>query len=204
MRRPSNELWGSRGSVLRGGACAIGLSFSLVGCGATDEPPGRSVEGPELATLPTPKTTAEAREEATNVADAAPSAADLEPGHGHKLASIAMRSNVYISPDYQSTKLGYLRAGAVVDRAAVPSGYKRCKGGFYRIHPRGYVCVGTGASLDVSTAIVDCRPARPAARRAFPVRLRDFALAAPAPLRAPADAGGAAHRRRARPKAGAG
>jgi len=65
-----------------------------------------------------------------------------------------MRSFVYQLPDYQSTRLGYLRAGAIVERAKEPSGFKRCKGGFYRIYPRGFVCVGTGAALDVEHPVV--------------------------------------------------
>jgi hypothetical protein len=134
------------------------LAAALAGCGAPDEPPGRSIEGPDPVTLPAPPAAAPALSVASvpsgEAEEDAVSAEDLEPGHGHKLASIAMRSFVYIQPDYQSTRLGYLRAGAVVDRAAEPAGFKRCKGGFYRIHPRGYVCVGTGASLDVSHAVV--------------------------------------------------
>ena len=51
---------------------------------------------------------------------------DTEPGYGAKIASIAMRTWIYVSPNDRSTKLGYLRAGAVVDRAEVSAGTTNC------------------------------------------------------------------------------
>ena len=57
----------------------------------------------------------------------------LEPGHGAKIASIAMHTWIYVAPSDRSTKLGYLRAGAVVDRAEAPGGHRRAApGGWYR------------------------------------------------------------------------
>lgn len=130
--------------------CAAAL---LVACSAPEEPPGRSVDPadepaltsaqPPPAPLPLPRDAGEIE------LDIVPSIEDQEPGHGPKLASIAMRNYIYIAPDYQSTRIGYLRAGAIVDRAAVPAGFNRCKAGFYRIAPRGYVCAGVGASLEI-------------------------------------------------------
>src|SRR6185436_7807917 len=43
---------------------------------------------------------------------------------------------------------------AVVDRAEASSGTDGCAGGWYRIAPRGYVCVGNGASLSVEHPVV--------------------------------------------------
>ncbi|MCA9622111.1 MAG: L,D-transpeptidase [Myxococcales bacterium] len=60
-----------------------------------------------------------------------------------------MRTWVYQEPDDESTKLGYLRAGAVVERARDPAGTRGCEGGWYAVEPRGYVCVGKGASLEL-------------------------------------------------------
>ncbi|WP_437681640.1 L,D-transpeptidase [Sorangium sp. So ce131] len=65
-----------------------------------------------------------------------------------------MRTWIYVAPDERSTKLGYLRAGAVVDRAELPAGTDGCAGGWYRIAPRGYVCVGKGASLALEHQVV--------------------------------------------------
>lgn len=162
LLRANNEpiVSGKRGFFL----CALMGAVSL-GCGAPEEPPGRSVEEVEIAKLPTPP---EPSEQALLPEVKEPLPADFEPRHGYKLASIAMRSNVYIAPDYQSTKLGYLRAGAVVDRAREPSGFKRCRGGFYAIKPRGYVCVGTGATLDITNPIVEAVVRGPRRGQPFP------------------------------------
>ncbi|MRG91256.1 L,D-transpeptidase family protein [Polyangium spumosum] len=65
-----------------------------------------------------------------------------------------MRTWIYVAPDDRSTKLGYLRAGAVVDRAETSAGTRRCEGGWYRIAPRGYVCVGKGATLSLDHQVI--------------------------------------------------
>ncbi len=141
-------------------ASVASVVSTVVACSAPEEPPGRNVEQvdpaeaqpavfsqPNTSSLPFPLDAAEPE------IDLTPTAEDLEPGHGHKLASIAMRNYIYIAPDYQSTRIGYLRAGAIVDRAAVAAGFNRCKAGFYRIAPRGYVCAGIGASLDIENPV---------------------------------------------------
>ncbi|MEZ4299592.1 MAG: L,D-transpeptidase [Polyangiaceae bacterium] len=127
----------------------VGLVAPALGCGAVEDPPGRTIvpatTGAELAL---PETGSPA---STGGPDAAEPALDTahEPGHGARIASIAMRTWIYVGPDDRSTKLGYLRAGAVVDRAEEPAGTTNCAGGWYRILPRGFVCVGKGASLAI-------------------------------------------------------
>ncbi|WP_437785342.1 L,D-transpeptidase [Sorangium sp. So ce1097] len=101
-----------------------------------------------------------------SLAASSPKEATL-PGQGAKIASIAMRTWIYVAPDERSTKLGYLRAGAVVDRAELPAGTKGCAGGWYRIAPRGYVCVGKGASLALEHQVVAAAVRGP--RRGAPV-----------------------------------
>ncbi|WP_437282085.1 L,D-transpeptidase [Sorangium sp. So ce375] len=78
-----------------------------------------------------------------------------------------MRTWIYVAADERSTKLGYLRAGAVVDRAELPAGTDGCAGGWYRIAPRGYVCVGKGASLALEHQVVAAAVRGP--RRGAPV-----------------------------------
>lgn len=68
-------------------------------------------------------------------------------------ALTATRKETYVfeRPSWRSTKLGYLRAGAVVKRSADPARTGRdCKGGWYQVEPQGYVCAGNTASLDIS------------------------------------------------------
>ncbi|WP_237245453.1 hypothetical protein [Sorangium cellulosum] len=104
----------------------------------------------------------------TSAVAASPAAKEATlPGQGAKIASIAMRTWVYVAPDERSTKLGYLRAGAVVDRAELPAGTDGCTGGWYRIAPRGYVCVGKGASLALEHQVVAAAVRGP--RRGAPV-----------------------------------
>ncbi len=81
-----------------------------------------------------------------------------------------MRTWVYIEPDDWSNKLGYLRAGAVVDRSRSSAGTLGCAGGWYRIEPRGYVCVGKGASLDLEHPVVEAGAQR--AHRGEPMPYR--------------------------------
>ena len=120
------------------------MAAMLLSCGESQEPPGRTLGQPaESPQLPLPQSEPRA-------ADDEPDRADIEPGQGAKLASIAVRTWVYQQPDGLSLKLGYLRAGAVVERGRLPAGTQGCAGGWYRIVPRGYVCVGKGASLDLS------------------------------------------------------
>ena len=69
------------------------------------------------------------------------------------LASIARETYVMLRPSWQSKKIGYLRAGAVVSRSAKPVGNRGCEGGWYEISPEGYVCVGKTATLDLSHPI---------------------------------------------------
>jgi hypothetical protein len=67
-----------------------------------------------------------------------------------ELAAIAAETSIYEEPRWSSRRLGYLRAGAVVRRGLEPvAAGPRCPGGWYRIEPRGHVCVGAMATLDL-------------------------------------------------------
>ncbi len=131
-------------------AVCLFVPVAVVACGNVEDPPGRALDRPPVvAKLELPAPAASISE-----APAEKKSVDDEPGHGAKIASIAMRTWIYVAPTDRSTKLGYLRAGAVVDRAENSAGTKNCEGGWYRIAPRGYVCVGKGASLDIRHQVV--------------------------------------------------
>ena len=57
-------------------------------------------------------------------------------------------------PSRDSPRLGYLRAGASAPTSSTPAGHDRCRGGWYAVKPRGYVCVGRRATLDASDPLV--------------------------------------------------
>ena len=68
---------------------------------------------------------------------------------GERAASIAWRTWVYTDVGRNRTRYGYLRAGAIVDVRGPPIKNDGCDGGWYRVNPRGFVCVGLGATLEL-------------------------------------------------------
>jgi hypothetical protein len=79
-----------------------------------------------------------------------------------ELASTAKETWVFATPNWKARRIGYLRAGSIVERRAEPVGKNRsCQGGWYRIEPRGYVCVGDKATLDVFHPVVEASKKRP-------------------------------------------
>ena len=87
-----------------------------------------------------------------------------------KVASIAMRTWIYQEPREHAQKLGYLRAGAIVRRASEAAGTEGCAGGWYAVAPRGYVCVGKGASLEFDHPVALVASAGPKRGEAMPYR----------------------------------
>lgn len=87
---------------------------------------------------------------------------------GEKLASIAWRTWIYTDVGPQRTRLGYLRAGAVVDARGPRIENPGCKGGWLRINPRGFVCLGKGATVDLDHPIVRQYATGPRRGEGFP------------------------------------
>ncbi len=78
-----------------------------------------------------------------------------------RLAAIARETWIYSQPDRKKARrLGYLRAGAVVERKPQAVSTKGCKGGWYEIAPEGFVCLGRSASLDPFHPVVDAAKRR--------------------------------------------
>ncbi len=80
---------------------------------------------------------------------------------GAQLASIAWRTWVYTDVGPHRTRYGYLRAGQIVDRREPAIHNAGCEQGWYRINPRGFVCVGRGATLDLTHPVVAASARRP-------------------------------------------
>ncbi len=72
----------------------------------------------------------------------------LAPPAQPELFAIAREVVIRERPSHQAPKIGYLRLGARVARSAEPAGTEGCRGGWYRVMPEGYVCVGNAATLD--------------------------------------------------------
>jgi hypothetical protein len=77
------------------------------------------------------------------------------------LVATSKQTPVYARPSLKAAKIGYLRAGAVVQRDRKPSGFEGCPAGFYGVAPEGFVCVGSAASVDAEHEL-----ARASVRRA--------------------------------------
>ena len=84
------------------------------------------------------------------------------------LGAIVKETWVFAKPSWGSRKLGYLRAGAVVTRESKSAGRAGCEKGWYRIAPRGYVCVGDKATIDVSHPVLAAAARRPDRTRGLP------------------------------------
>lgn len=162
--------------------CLFGALMVIAACERKD-PPGRLADAEPSVHLerPTGPAVDRSKPAPAAVASSAPPVdpARQEPGRGPKLASIAMRTWVYDAPSERSDKLGYLRAGALVDRAEDSAGTDGCDKGWYRVAPRGYACVGKGASLDVEHKIVLSAPRGP--RRGEPTPYTYVMSDSPAP-----------------------
>ncbi|WP_437602616.1 L,D-transpeptidase [Sorangium sp. So ce590] len=78
-----------------------------------------------------------------------------------RLASIAMLTRVYARPSTDAKRVGFLRAGAIVEMDPEPAGTAGCPGGFRKIKPFGYVCLGPDATLDLDHEIVRAAARRP-------------------------------------------
>jgi len=135
-------------------ASALVLLFAS-GCLARGEPPGAE-ERPIArgvvtagAPDPTPLAPASARVSPGSIVDALP----FTPT-GERAASVAWRTWIYTDVGPNRTRYGYLRAGATFDVRGPAIENDGCRGGWYRVNPRGFVCLGLGATLDLAHPVV--------------------------------------------------
>ena len=90
------------------------------------------------------------------------------PARAPQLVATHKETWVYASPSFKARKLGYLRAGARVARSEHAVGNAGCEGGWYRVEPRGFVCVGASASLDLEHAVATMASRRPDRTQGLP------------------------------------
>jgi hypothetical protein len=67
---------------------------------------------------------------------------------GPRVYARHLRAWIYLKPNRQSQRLGYLRPGQSLPRKERPTPGPGCKGGWYATLPKGYVCIGRRATLD--------------------------------------------------------
>jgi hypothetical protein len=76
--------------------------------------------------------------------------APLPPENGPQLGVVSERLVIRQFTDPSAPSLGMLRAGTRVARSPEPVSRVGCAGGWYAIRPRGFVCVGAEATLDLA------------------------------------------------------
>jgi L,D-transpeptidase catalytic domain len=110
------------------------------------------------------------------------------PEGAPRLGAVAMLTDVHARPDPKSTKVGYLRAGAVVEIDPDEQGKSGCPGGWRKIKPYGFVCVGSEATLDMENPIVRASTRRPDAAQKLPYMYGIATRGGPVYARIPSDA----------------
>lgn len=168
--------------------CATLAVLCAASCG-DDEGPGETAESAAEATS---ATTSASASEAPKIALSAgnetgsPAAQEAPPaGAQHVLGARAFATTVYAEPKRSGKKLGYLRVGATISRSAEPAGKRGCKGGWYAVEPRGYVCVGKDATTDVTDPLLRAAARRPRLDRPLPYRYGFVRAVLPLYLRVP-------------------
>lgn len=77
----------------------------------------------------------------------------LEPGAG-RIYSRSLRTWIYESPDRDSNRLGYLRAGGSAPLRGPAVDGRGCSRGYHPIRPRGFVCLDDHATLEPDDPVV--------------------------------------------------
>ncbi|HVU02323.1 MAG TPA: L,D-transpeptidase [Polyangiaceae bacterium] len=140
------------------------LAVLLSACSGKAPPGGEAPPRPSAVVV----SAASAETSSAAVASAKPDVGGVDdslpfsPGED-RVASIAWRTWVYTDTGPKRTRFGYLRAGAIVPRRGPEIRNDGCPGGWWRVNPRGFVCVGRGATLELGNPVVvaaDVRPKR--------------------------------------------
>lgn len=105
---------------------ALALAFGVAGCGDGSKGPALSHTEQVVRSAPVP------------------------PENAPRLGVVSERLHVREFTDLRAPSLGVLRAGARVARSVEPVSHAGCAGGWYAIRPRGFVCVGVEATLDLN------------------------------------------------------
>lgn len=141
---------------------AIGATLGVVHCGRA-HPPGdlEPSPGPSASTFAAGDDAGSIPVDATD--DSADGSIDdaIAAPAAPKLGARGQITWVYSEPRPGSPKLGYLRAGAVVERDEKPSALEGCSKGWYGVRPKGFVCVGDRATLDLDDPVVKAAVRRP-------------------------------------------
>ncbi|HEY4117120.1 MAG TPA: L,D-transpeptidase [Byssovorax sp.] len=147
-------------AVIAGGALSVAVATAafIAGTHVASSPAASA----SAASSASPMSSAGALAVAEPVAD--PQRPPTTPSYASDkplLGVTAFVATVYKEPRDTAKKLGYLRVGTKVPRSAEPVGHAGCKGGWYQIEPRGFVCAGDDATVDLDAPLLKAAQKRP-------------------------------------------
>jgi lipoprotein-anchoring transpeptidase ErfK/SrfK len=145
------------------------LAVALAGCKQQDPIPAQ----------------AEARPSATATAEPTAPPAEAPLADGPMLGIRGFAVTVYAEPSETSKKIGYLRVGARVPRSEEPVSKRGCRGGWYEVEPRGFVCAGEEATSDLDDPLLRAAARRPDRDKPLPYRYGFVRAVTPLYLRVP-------------------
>lgn len=136
------------------------LTMALLGCTEEHAPPPASQPEPQIEvgekpreTLPT--RTAEPVDPPDVDLSGKPAALSVATvARGPRIYARHLRTWIYDGPSRAGERLGYLRAGSSSPTTKLPASRRGCRGGWYPISPRGFVCLDARATLDGKDAVV--------------------------------------------------
>ncbi|XXY42250.1 L,D-transpeptidase [Sorangium sp. So ce260] len=161
------------------------LSAAVCGAGACKKPADAPADAGAVADDAGAGAAAAAAALTAPAGEPAPAATAWPPSDKPLLGVTAFVATVYKEPRDTSKKLGYLRVGSRVPRAAEPAGTAGCPGGWYAIEPHGFLCVGAEATLDLDDPILKAAGPGPNLRTALPYRYAFVRAVLPLYLRVP-------------------
>jgi hypothetical protein len=88
--------------------------------------------------------------------------------NGPQLGAVAELVTVREATDQRAASLGALHAGSRVARSAEPVSSAGCAGGWYAVRPRGFVCTGAEATLDLGHPTLQAMALAPALDASLP------------------------------------
>jgi hypothetical protein len=109
----------------------------------------------------------------------------VPPADGPKIAPLKLASPVFANPDKQSEKIGYLRIGARLARSEEPVSMRDCSGGWYAVHPVGFVCADEDTTLSLDHPVARAINVEPDRSRPMPYSYAFVRAIAPNYVRLP-------------------
>ncbi|HEU4405402.1 MAG TPA: L,D-transpeptidase [Polyangiaceae bacterium] len=106
------------------------------------------------------------KERRTPLASVVPS--DPSRAEGDKIAALSLQTVIYDKPDRASRKLGYMRLGEALARAAKAVPGPGCAEGWYAVAPFGHVCAGEDATTDLGHRTIRALGVKPDLSKPMP------------------------------------